>query len=53
MESEEEDELLGVMEDVRGFLDRKDGQLPAYVKRTDLVSELIKVGTNVWEERSC
>ncbi len=43
LESSEEAEVLGVMEDVRGFLKRKDGQLPKYVQRKDLVQELVKV----------
>ena len=38
--------LLGAMEDVKGFLGRKDGALPPYVKRKDLVDELMKVGAD-------
>ena len=39
---QEEEELLGVIKDVKGFLQRPDG-LPTYVSKEQLFSELVRI----------
>ena len=41
MDADEIDELLGVMDDARGFLRRRDG-LPHYIARAHIVRELAR-----------
>ena len=42
MANEEEEELLGVIKDVKGFLKRSDG-IPSYVSKEQLFSALTRI----------
>jgi len=42
LEAQNEDELFGTVEDVRGFLGRKEG-LPAYISRQHIFEEFSKI----------
>ena len=42
LEAQNQDELFGIVEDVRGFLGRKEG-LPAYISRQHIFEEFSKI----------